>query len=45
VGDLAGTAKRFAAALRQTNVLDLALVLQLLQLLDSLLDRSDTVES
>jgi hypothetical protein len=45
VGDLAGTAERLAAALGQTNVLDLALVLQLLQLLNSLLNRSDTVES
>jgi hypothetical protein len=45
VCDLAGTAERLAAALRQTDVLDLALILQLLQLLNSLLNGSDTIEA
>ena len=43
--DLAGTPQRFGAALRQTKVLDLALMLELLHLLDSLLDRSNLVQA
>lgn len=43
--DLAGSTERLAAALRETDVLDLALVLQLLQLLDRLLDRGLAIEA
>ena len=43
--DLAGTPQGLGAALRETKVFDLALVLELLHLLDSLLDRSDLVQT
>lgn len=43
--DLACTLQRLRAALGQTEVLDLALLLKLLHLLDRLLDRSDLVEA
>ena len=43
--DLAGTPQGFGAALRETKILDLALMLELLHLLDSLLDRSDLVQT
>lgn len=43
--DLAGTPQGFGAALRETKILDLTLVLELLHLLDSLLDRSHLVKT
>lgn len=43
--NLAGTPQGFGAALGETKVLDLTLVLELLHLLNSLLDRSDLVQT
>jgi hypothetical protein len=43
--DLAGTPQGLGAALRKTKVLDLALVLELLHLLDGLLDRGHLVQA
>lgn len=43
--DFAGTPQGLGAALRETKILDLTLMLELLHLLDSLLDRSDLVQT
>ena len=43
--DLAGASQGFGAALGETKVLDLTLVLELLHLLHSLLDRSHLVQT
>jgi hypothetical protein len=43
--DLASTSQRLGAALGQTDVLDLTLVLELLHLLDGLLDRGHLVQA
>ena len=43
--DFAGALQRLGAALGETKVLDLALVLELLHLLDSLLDRSHLIQT
>jgi hypothetical protein len=43
--DLASTPQRFRAALGETKVFDLSLVLELLHLLHSLLDRSHLVQT